>query len=36
MIAQNVDAALRRLQGAARFLGLGVTASADRAPDQVR
>ena len=36
MIAQHVNAALRRFQGAARFLGIGVTASADRAPDQAR
>ena len=36
VIAQHVNAALRRFQGAARFLGLGVTASADRAPDQAR
>src|SRR5690242_144584 len=32
MAAQHVNAALRQFQGAARFPGLGVSASADRAP----
>ena len=36
MIAQHVAAALRRFEGSAQFLGLGVTASADRAPGQAR